>query len=163
MNWLDIVILSVIGLSALISLVRGFAKEALSLVIWFGAFFIASQYYSRLAVYFTKIDDEMFRDGAAIAALFVATLIVGALVNYVLGQLIQKTGLSGTDRVLGIVFGGLRGVLIVSAVLFFVDTFTTFNDSEWWVSSELVPHFRLIIEPFFEHLQASSSFLSGAS
>ncbi|MEF1187574.1 CvpA family protein, partial [Vibrio sinaloensis] len=44
MNPLDIVILSVIGLSALISLVRGFAKEALSLVIWFGAFFIASQY-----------------------------------------------------------------------------------------------------------------------
>ncbi|ANS86032.1 CvpA family protein [Vibrio scophthalmi] len=163
MNWLDIVILSVIGLSALISLVRGFAKEALSLVIWFGAFFIASQYYSRLAVYFTKIQDEMFRNGAAIAALFVATLIVGALVNYVLGQLIQKTGLSGTDRVLGIVFGGLRGVLIVSAVLFFVDTFTTFNDSEWWTSSELVPHFKLIIEPFFEHLQASSSFLSGAS
>ncbi len=81
MNWLDIVILSVIGLSALISLVRGFAKEALSLVIWFGAFFIASQYYSRLAVYFTKIQDEMFRDGAAIAALFVATLIVGALVK----------------------------------------------------------------------------------
>ncbi|EGU37096.1 bacteriocin production protein [Vibrio sp. N418] len=163
MNWLDIVILSVIGLSALISLVRGFAKEALSLVIWFGAFFIASQYYSRLAVYFTKIQDEMFRNGAAIAALFVATLIVGALVNYVLGQLIQKTGLSGTDRVLGIVFGGLRGVLIVSVVLFFVDTFTTFNDSEWWTSSELVPHFKLIIEPFFEHLQASSSFLSGAS
>ncbi|WP_194435956.1 CvpA family protein [Vibrio fluminensis] len=162
MNWLDIVILSVIGLSALISLVRGFAKEALSLVIWFGAFFIASQYYSRLAVYFTKIEDEMFRNGAAIAALFVATLIVGALVNYVIGQLIQKTGLSGTDRVLGIVFGGLRGVLIVAAVLFFVDTFTTFNQSEWWTASELVPHFKLIIEPFFEHLQASSSFLSGA-
>ncbi|GAK87086.1 colicin V production protein [Vibrio ponticus] len=163
MNWLDIVILSVIALSALISLIRGFAKEALSLVIWFGAFFVASQYYTRLAVYFTKIEDEMFRNGAAIAALFVATLIVGALVNYVIGQLIQKTGLSGTDRVLGIVFGGLRGVLIVAAVLFFIDTFTTLDQSEWWTSSQLVPHFKLIIEPFFEHLQASSSFLSGAT
>ncbi|WP_162046833.1 CvpA family protein [Vibrio taketomensis] len=162
MNWLDIVILGVIGLSALISLIRGFAKEALSLVIWCGAFFIASQYYRRLSVYFTGIDDEMFRNGAAIAALFVATLIVGALVNYVIGQLIQKTGLSGTDRVLGIVFGGLRGVLIVAAVLFFVDTFTTMNQSEWWTTSELVPHFKLIIEPFFKHLQTSSSFLSGA-
>ncbi len=39
MNWLDFVILGVIGLSALISLVRGFAKEAMSLLIWFGAFF----------------------------------------------------------------------------------------------------------------------------
>ncbi|HGF7518147.1 TPA: CvpA family protein, partial [Vibrio cholerae] len=67
MNWLDIVILSVIGLSALISLVRGFAKEALSLVIWFGAFYIASEYYAKLAVYFTNIKDDMFRNGAAIA------------------------------------------------------------------------------------------------
>ncbi|NIY84800.1 CvpA family protein [Vibrio hepatarius] len=162
MNPLDIVILSVIGLSALISLVRGFAKEALSLVIWFGAFFIASQYYAKLAVYFTNIEDDMFRNGAAIAALFVATLVVGAVVNYVIAQLVQKTGLSGTDRVLGIVFGGLRGVLIVSAALFFMDAFTSFPDSEWWRNSQLVPEFSRIIAPFFEHLQATSSFLSGA-
>ncbi len=134
----------------------------MSLLIWFGAFFIASQYYAKLAVYFSNIEDDMFRNGAAIAALFVATLIVGALINYVIGQLVQKTGLSGTDRVLGIVFGGLRGVLIVSAVLFFVDTFTTLNNSEWWETSELVPHFKLVIEPFFEHIEATSSFLSGA-
>ncbi len=162
MNQLDIVILGVIGLSALISLVRGFAKEALSLVIWFGAFFIASQYYAKLAVYFTNIQDDMFRNGAAIAALFVATLVVGAVVNYVIAQLVQKTGLSGTDRVLGIVFGGLRGVLIVSAALFFMDAFTSFPDSEWWRNSQLVPEFSRIIAPFFEHLQATSSFLSGA-
>ncbi|SDH71298.1 membrane protein required for colicin V production [Vibrio xiamenensis] len=162
MNWLDIVILSVVGLSALISLVRGFAKEALSLVIWFGAFFIASQYYAKLAVYFSNIQDDMVRNGAAIAALFVATLIVGAIVNYVIAQLVQKTGLSGTDRVLGIVFGALRGILIVSAALFFMDAFTSFPDTEWWKGSQLVPEFSRIIAPFFEHLQATSSFLSGA-
>lgn len=162
MNPLDIVILGVFGLSALISLVRGFAKEALSLVIWFGAFFIASQYYAKLAVYFTNIEDDMFRNGAAIAALFIATLVVGAIVNYVIAQLVQKTGLSGTDRVLGVVFGGLRGVLIVSAALFFMDAFTSFPDSEWWKGSQLVPEFSRVIAPFFEHLQATSSFLSGA-
>jgi len=162
MNPLDIVILGVIGLSALISLVRGFAKEALSLVIWFGAFFIASQYYAKLAVYFTNIQDEMVRNGAAIAALFISTLVVGALVNYVISQLVQKTGLSGTDRVLGVVFGGLRGVLIVSAGLFFMDAFTSFPDSQWWKGSQLVPEFSRVIAPFFEHLQATSSFLSGA-
>ena len=162
MNPLDIVILSVIGLSAVISLVRGFAKEAVSLVIWFGAFFIASQYYAKLAVYFTNIEDDMFRNGAAIAALFIATLVVGAIVNYVIAQLVQKTGLSGTDRVLGVVFGGLRGVLIVSAALFFMDAFTSFPESEWWEGSQLVPEFSRVIAPFFEHLQATSSFLSGA-
>lgn len=163
MNWLDIVILGVIGLSALISLVRGFAKEVLSLIIWFGAFFIASQYYQKLAVYFSNIQDEMFRNGTAIAALFVATLIVGAIVNYVIAQLVQKTGLSGTDRILGVVFGALRGVLIVSAALFFMDAFTAFPNSQWWKASQLVPEFSRIIAPFFEHLQATSSFLSGAT
>ncbi|OEF04301.1 CvpA family protein [Vibrio genomosp. F10] len=162
MNWLDIVILGVIGLSALISLVRGFAKEALSLVIWCGAFFIASQYYAKLAVYFTNIEDDMFRNGTAIAVLFIATLIVGALVNYVIAQLVEKTGLSGTDRILGIVFGALRGVLIVSAALFFMDAFTALPSSEWWKNSQLVPEFSRIIAPFFEHLQATSTFLSGA-
>jgi len=162
MNWLDIVILSVIGLSALISLVRGFATEALSLIIWCGAFFIASQYYAKLAVYFTNIKDDLIRNGAAIAALFVATLVVGAIVNYVISQLVQKTGLSGTDRVLGVVFGALRGVLIVAAALFFVDTFTALPSSEWWKSSQLVPEFSRVIAPLFEHIQATSSFLSDA-
>jgi membrane protein required for colicin V production len=104
----------------------------------------------------------MIRNGAAIAALFVATLVVGAIVNYVISQLVQKTGLSGTDRVLGVVFGALRGVLIVAAALFFVDTFTALPSSEWWKSSQLVPEFSRVIAPLFEHIQATSSFLSDA-
>ncbi|MBM7036253.1 CvpA family protein [Vibrio ulleungensis] len=162
MNTVDFIIIGVVALSALISLVRGFVKEALSLVIWFGAFFIASQYYSKLAVYFTNIEDELIRNGAAIAALFIATLIVGAIVNYAIGQLVSKTGLSGTDRVLGVVFGMVRGVLIVAALLFFVDAFTTLPESQWWKESVLIPEFGQVIEPFFEHLQQSSSFLKNA-
>ncbi len=161
MTTIDFVILGVIALSALISLVRGFAKEALSLVIWFAAFFIASQYYAKLAVYFTNINDEMFRNGAAIAALFIATLVVGAIVNYAIGQLVTRTGLSGTDRVLGVVFGAVRGVLIVAAVLFFIDAFTGLPESDWWKESILIPEFRLVIAPFFEHIKQTSSFLSG--
>ncbi|PJC88225.1 bacteriocin production protein [Vibrio sp. HA2012] len=161
MIWIDYVILGVIGLSALISITRGFVKEALSLVIWFGGFFISSQYYAKLAVYFTNIDDEMYRNAAAIGALFVATLIVGAIVNYVVGHLVQKTGLSGTDRVLGAVFGALRGVLIVAVVLFFMDAFTAFSSSDWWDQSRLIPEFSRIIEPFFEHLKETSKFLAG--
>ncbi|MDA9557995.1 CvpA family protein [Vibrio sp.] len=160
MNGLDLFILGVIGLSALISLMRGFTKEALSLVIWFSAFFIASQYYLKLAVLLTNIRDDLVRNGAAIAILFVSTLIVGALINYVIAQLIQKTGLSGTDRVIGVVFGALRGVLVVSAALFFIDAFTSFSNASWWTESKLVPEFSRIIAPFFEHLKATSSFLS---
>lgn len=159
MVWVDFAILALIGLSALISLVRGFVKEAMSLAVWIAAFFIASHFYLDLAVYLGGIQDEMVRNASAIAILFVVTLIVGALINYVLGQLVIKTGLSGTDRILGLVFGVLRGVLIVSALLFFADSFTAINNEAWWQASVLIPHFEIYIQWFFSYLESSSSFL----
>lgn len=159
MVWIDYAILAVVGISTLISLVRGFVKEAVSLVIWVSAFFIASNFYENLASLLTNFSDQILRNAAAIAILFITTLIIGALVNYLIGQLVSKTGLSGTDRILGLVFGALRGVLIASAVLFFMDAFTPAATSDWWTSSQLIPEFTLIVEWFFEYLKNSSSFL----
>lgn len=160
MVWIDYAILAVIGISALISLVRGFVKEAVSLIVWISAFFVASTFYLNLSTLLTNISDQLLRNAASIAILFISTLILGALVNYVIGQLVSKTGLSGTDRVLGIVFGALRGVLIIAAVLFFMDAFTPASTSSWWQNSQLVPEFTLIVEWFFEYLKQSSSFLA---
>lgn len=162
MNWVDYAILATIGLSIVISLVRGFMKEAISLVIWFSALYIASQFYPELAAYLTQISDQTMRNGAAIAILFIATLVVGSLINYLVSQFVQATGLTGTDRILGAVFGALRGVLIVAAVLFFIDSFTPFAQQPAWQASQLIPEFGVIIEWFFEYMQSSSSFLQQA-
>ncbi|WP_076408853.1 CvpA family protein [Shewanella sp. UCD-KL12] len=159
MVWIDYAIIAVIGVSTLISLLRGFAKEAMSLVVWFAAFFVASQFYQDLAVYLTQMQDEMLRNGVAVAILFIATLIVGALINYLIGQLVEKTGLSGTDRVLGLCFGALRGALIVSALLFFMDAFTGAPNTDWWQDSQLVPEFGVVIQWFFDYIENTSSFV----
>lgn len=157
---IDYIIVGIIVFSIIVSLLRGFVREVMSLASWIVAFLIASNFYMYLAGLLTSIESLYIRNGTAIAILFVLSLIVGAIVNYVIGQLVDRTGLSGTDRVLGACFGFLRGVLIVAAILFFLDTFTGSNQTDWWKESKLIPHFGFIIEWFFQQLQASSSFLN---
>ncbi|AWW57585.1 CvpA family protein [Pasteurella multocida] len=157
---IDYIIIVIIAFSIIISLLRGFIREVMSVASWVVAFFVANHFYPYLANYLTQIESLYLRNGTAIAILFVATLIVGGIVNHILGELVDKTGLTGTDRVLGACFGLIRGVLIVAALLFFMDTFTNFSQTVWWKESKLIPHFGFIVEWFFQQLQATSSFIN---
>ena len=76
MNWIDYTIIGVIVLSALISIVRGFIKESLSLISWVLAFFIASRFYMYINRYLTYFDSDGVRYAVAKPNLFLATKIV---------------------------------------------------------------------------------------
>ena len=88
LNWVDAIILGIVVISALMSLSRGFVKEALSLVTWVIAAIVAWMFGGSLAHHLSPyIDTPSIRVIAACAVLFVTTLIVGGLVNFILGQL----------------------------------------------------------------------------
>lgn len=141
MIWIDYVILGIIGLSALISLIRGFMREALSLAAWVLAFWVAWTFFRDLAIHLEWLSVPSVRLAAAFALLFVVTLMIGALVNFLIGQLIDKTGLTGTDRLIGMVFGAARGAILV-AILVWLAGLTPLPNDPWWKESQLVGYFQ---------------------
>lgn len=142
MNWLDYVFIGIIVASAAISLARGFIREILSIVVWVVAFWISMHFARPLAAYLEAyLHSPTLRLVIAFAGLFIAVLVLGGLVNYLAGTLVGKTGLSGTDRVLGIVFGGLRGVLVVG-LLVLMAGLTSIPREHWWQASVLATQIR---------------------
>ncbi len=145
MNGADWAITAVIVVSALISLWRGFVREALSLVVWVLALVIAFAFHGQFAILLADwIDTPSLRFVLAFASLFLVTLILGGILGHALGALVRITGLTGTDRVLGMVFGLGRGVLICLAVLVMLPRLTPVEDDTWWRQSLLIPHFQVL-------------------
>ncbi|MTI12944.1 CvpA family protein [Sansalvadorimonas verongulae] len=142
--WVDWAIMAIVLVSALISLTRGFFKEVLSLVTWVAAVIIAWLFSGSLSLMFQEyIDTPSLRASAAAAVLFIATLLTGGLINSLIGKLVQMTGLSGTDRALGMIFGAMRGVLLVT-MLVGVGEYLPVHQDNWWRASTLVPHFEIV-------------------
>jgi len=142
MNWADWAIIGIFSLSCLIGLIRGFVREALSLIIWVAAVLVAKVFGGQLEILLIdQIDSPSVRMMTAYAVLFIATLLLGAMLSYVIGALVRATGLSGTDRLLGMVFGAARAFIIVMALLILLPGFLPVNDDEWWQHSQLIPHF----------------------
>jgi membrane protein required for colicin V production len=148
LNGLDYTIISIIGLSTLISLVRGFVREALSLAVWVIAIFFAFKFSTPFSDYLSSyIASETVRLAAAFATLLLSSLIIGGLMTHFLVLLMHKTGLSTTDRLLGVIFGLFRGILLV-VILIFIGQFSQLKTQDWWKHSQLVPQFEPLVEQF---------------
>ncbi|WLD56941.1 CvpA family protein [Salinispirillum sp. LH 10-3-1] len=151
---IDWIIVVIVVVSALVSLKRGFVKELLSLLSWAAALIVASLFSERLAGLMTgMIATDSWRLAAAFAILFIVTLIVGAMINHLVGELVRMTGLSGLDRTLGIVFGLLRGFLIVVALLAVAKLFAL---DTLWHTSLFVPWIDPLISWTGQYVQSAS-------
>ncbi|KEQ13070.1 CvpA family protein [Endozoicomonas numazuensis] len=145
-TWIDWVIAAIVVVSSLISLKRGFFKEVLSLLTWVVAIFVAWTFNGSVAHLLTQyVETPSVRVISASLLLFIATLLVGGLVNRIFAELVEATGLTGTDRMLGMIFGGLRGCLLVVLAVG-VMTFAPLENDEAWQDSVLLPHFLLLAD-----------------
>jgi len=142
MNWTDYTIIAVLGLSVLMGLWRGFVVEVLALAVWACAFWVAWLLGPTLA---ERLSDSISTPSArvllAYALCFIAVLVAGAIVTFIMRKLVEGSGLSGSDRLLGMVFGLARGLALVVLVVFLLG-FTPFSQDPWWRASRLLPGFE---------------------
>jgi len=142
MAWVDFVIVGIILISAVISVFRGFIKEVLSLASWVLSFWVAITFYPHLATLLLDyIATPSIRFFTAFFTLFSVTLILAAMVNHIICEVVEKTGLTGTDRALGIIFGIIRGIAIVTLLVLLAGA-TPMPEDVWWQNSLLLEHFE---------------------
>ncbi len=142
--WVDYFIIMVISISMIISLLRGFVREALSLAGWAISVFIAFAYMNQLALLLhPKLSSlpPSVLNLVSFVILLVLALIVAGLLNNLIAKLVDKTGLTGTDRAIGMLFGIARGVVLIG-VLVLLAGFTMVPQDPWWQESVLLVHFQ---------------------
>ena len=137
---LDIVLIAIVTVSALIGLVRGLFREAMSLVVWVAAVWAAGRYAGWLSPRLVEfVANAQLRLWLARAVLLVGTLFAGALVTWAIAKALHSTSLGPADRAVGLVFGVARGLVIVSVVVI-VLRLAGFSDEPWWRQSKLIPY-----------------------
>lgn len=163
MNGADIAILAVLGVSVLFSLFRGFIREVFSVLVWAVAIIAALQVAGPFArVLEAWIEMPSARLIFAFVAVFVFVLVIGAVFSFALGRLIENTDLSPTDRLFGGVFGLMRGLAIVLALVM-VARFTPFPADPWWQESRLLPEFERLAEWTMDYMPESVQTVLAAS
>ena len=129
-----------------ISLTRGFVREAVSLSGWIAAVWLSFTFFEPVAAYLEPhVSVRSARLGLGFVVIFAGVLLVTGVATYVAGAVVKGTGMTGTDRVLGMVFGAARGIVIV-AVLVLVAGLTPLPQDAWWQNSHLLPHFERLAE-----------------
>ena len=131
MTVFDYLVLLIVATSLLLGMWRGVVGELIALVAWVLAFFAAKWWGTPLAHWFTAISDPTLRIVAGWVAVFMATLVIMALLRLTVRSLIKALGMTLSDRLLGLLFGVARGLAIV-LLLVAVGGMTALPKEKWW-------------------------------
>ncbi len=146
MTAFDYTVLAVLGLSIILSVMRGLVKEVLSILAWFVAFYVGRTYTDQmLPLIPTDIPSESLRTLAAFLVLFLATLLLATLLAIAISAIFKKVGLGWLNRILGAVFGAFRGVLIVCILVLLAGMTDMPKDARWKNAMFSAPFEALVV------------------
>ncbi len=146
MNWVDFALLAIIGLSATLSLFRGFVRETVVFIGLIAGLWAAFNFMHVAGGWFERwIEDSTIQLAVGFVVLLGAVLIAAGILSRLLLLAVNVTGLTGTDRVLGAIFGAARGAIIVAAVVLLADL-TDLRERAWWHESTMLPTFETIAD-----------------
>lgn len=145
MTLFDYLVLGIVGASVLLGLWRGVVSELLALAAWILAFF-ASRMFGPLAAGWLSgtVVDPLIRQCIGFVAVFVAVLIVVGLARLLLRELLRAVGLGLIDRMLGSVFGVLRGLAVALAGVL-IGGMTSLPHQAWWHDAMLAPPLETVV------------------
>lgn len=156
----DFVLAALIGLSTLIGLFRGLFKEAFSLIIWALSLVLAYLFAPSVQPTLARtVGSDAVAYPLALVAIFIVCLIVGALMQRMGATLIDNTGLSGLDRLLGMVFGAARGAIVAVVLLIALRPF--FATATWWQESVAISLLLSLEHVVLSGLQNVAGHVSG--
>lgn len=140
MDAVDWILLAVLGVSMLLGMWRGLVREVISLAGWIAGFWMAQTWApeagARLPL---QGASEVLRYLAGFISVFLVVLIVSVVLGWVVSKLVSAVGLGLLDRVLGGLFGGVRGVVVL-LTLAVVVSLTPMQSAPWWVGSPVAQH-----------------------
>jgi membrane protein required for colicin V production len=135
MNYLDWTLIGIGVASALWGLMRGLVREVLSLAGWVASFWLAQLYASQVGQWLPMAESSgTLRQLLGFVLVFVVVLTMCTLLAIVLKKLASVVGLGPLDRLLGAVFGALRGLLLLLSLTIVVGL-SPWRSQEMWQSS----------------------------
>jgi membrane protein required for colicin V production len=140
MNLADYLVIAAVIVSAIVGLVRGFLREAVALITLIIALFVAWHFADSLEPHLGGVlSKPPVSTWAARAILFVLVMLLGMAIGWVLGQFVRMPFFRGTDRLLGFVFGLLRGIALFGVFVILGQLFQL-ESERWWQKSRLIPY-----------------------
>lgn len=132
MTSFDYIVLFIVGISIVVSMMRGAVRELLAIAGWIAAIYVAKTYAIQLMPLLPEdIPTEPLRVLASHVILFFAVLLISSLLTIALSSLIKKIGLNWLNRGLGAFFGLARGLLIVCVLIFMAGLTNLPKDARW--------------------------------